>query len=71
MSHPNDGNDNGDSNDDVHGGVDDGDGDEAQNNDMSPSCSLVTDRSSRSDNSISGAAPALTPIFHQVTCRGK
>ena len=42
----------------------DGDGEEAQKNDMSPSCSLVTDRSSRSDNSISGAAPALTPIFY-------
>ena len=35
----------------------DGDGEEAQKNDMSPSCSLVTDRSSRSDNSISGPAP--------------
>ena len=32
--------------------------DHVENNDVSPSCSLVTDRSSRSDNSISGAAPA-------------
>ena len=34
-----------------------GDDDHAGNNDVSRSCSLVTDRSSRSDNSISGAAP--------------